>query len=695
MAKVSYTSLLILHIADRRANFTIAPYISQQKKTLAEAPALEEFEVNLPSVTFSSGSTVKIPPELMPSDEQCLAYFDTFFTHVHPYVPVISKPYFYEQWRTNRKSISPLILEAIFACAGRMSEDPTRGAQWLALASKHEDCFMDVPRLSTIQALLLLLKARESAPKRGYYYRSWTTIKTIISFAKDLDLHEHHSDHQNGLPCGSDSTECLIKSRIWHTIFVCEMMIGGPQGRFDMGVAVETVDSDLPKLMAGLDPSDYEISRQFTYFVRLVKVVRRLNDIYGRVKKQKDWGGDQQFVELNPKLQQCIDELPPDFQIALPEDGSAPWVPSHFIANVHTYYHLTTIMLRRPQLMHSNSFAADSSWKQHMDICYKSAKAMCRLQEGVLQTHGLQGLMCMQRGINFVIYAVLTCTMIHLVAVTSPDPELNCDAKDYFTRHMRILETCSSAWPMPEMQSQIDALREAFSADTSQSFQLRRNFPSVSPTGHLQPTPQPDIKFTSLSRQTSHEQNINLQYQSHPLTPPISAGFEEAAKDHQFKTPSITMLPSHHQTDAMPTLKRSVSQDQSNWNPSQLFDKWHTAFGTPTSTFADTSVPQPSPPMITPTSISSNDFTPFHGDAVPSQQQSNPQFGMNTTQIPSAIHTRSLSSVPSYDITSPSFVTSSMWRDTVASTFNSGGTKRGWDADPPYIAEPLSNKRVR
>lgn len=632
----------------------------------------------------------------MPSDDQCLAYFDTFFTHIHPYVPVISKPYFYEQWRTNRRCISPLILEAIFACAGRMSEDPNRGAQWLALASKHEDCFMDVPRLSTIQALLLLLKARESAPKRGYYYRSWTTIKTIISFAKDLGLHEHHADHQADRPCGSDPTECLIKTRIWQTIFVCEIMIGGPQGRFDMGVSVDTVDFEVPRSTPGLDSPDYEVSRQFIYFVRLVKVVRALNGIYGRVKKQKDWGGDQQFVELNPKLQQCLDELPRDFQITLPENGSTPWLPLHFVANMHTYYHLTTIMLHRPQLMHASSFTPDGAWKEHMNICYRSAKAMCRLQEGILQTHGLQGLMCMQRGINYAIYSVLTCTMIHLVAVTSPDPELNSDAKDFFARHMRILETCSSAWPMSEMQSQIDALREAFSADTSQSFQLRRNFPSASPTGHLQPSPQSDPKFTSLSRQTSHEQNINLQYQANPMTPPVSAGLEDHTKDHRFKTPSLSILPNHQQSEAMPIPKRSMSQDHSSWNPSQLFDKWHTAFGTPTNPFTDTSIPQPSPPMITPTSISSHDFTQFSGDSLPSQQQqSTPQFSVTPTTTPAVIQTPSLQRVPSYNITRPSFVTSSMWRDTVASTFNSGGTKRGWDVDPPYIAEPVSNKRVR
>ena len=88
---------------------------------------------------------------------------------------------------------------------------------------------MDVPRLSTIQALLILLKAREANPKRGYYYRSWMTLKTVCTMAQDLELDEHLSSHQNGRAC-SDPVECLVKTRIWQTIYVCEIMVGGPQG---------------------------------------------------------------------------------------------------------------------------------------------------------------------------------------------------------------------------------------------------------------------------------------------------------------------------------------------------------------------------------------------------------------------------------------------------------------------------------
>lgn len=78
---------------------------------------------------------MRIPPEMMPAEDQALQYFDYFFTNIHPYVPVINKAYFYQQWSTARDSISPLMLEAIFACSTLMLGEVSEGNKWLALAS--------------------------------------------------------------------------------------------------------------------------------------------------------------------------------------------------------------------------------------------------------------------------------------------------------------------------------------------------------------------------------------------------------------------------------------------------------------------------------------------------------------------------------------------------------------------------------
>ena len=374
----------------------LAPYIVQQKKSLAEVPALEEVEYTLPSSSVGSGMAVRIPPELMPDEQLAMEYFNIFFTSVHPYVPVISKSYFYDQWQHNRQLISPLLLEAIFACAGRTSSDPAQGAQWLALASKHETCFMDVPRLSTLQALLILLKARETNVKRGYYYRSWMTVRTICSMAKDLELDEHHAAHQAGRPC-SDSRECLVKTRIWQTIFIAETMVGGVQGRYDMGVDLSTVDFSTPAMLPGVDDEEYQASRNFVYFARVLRNARSALDVYRQIRKEKDWHTHPLLTSLNPTFPRWLEELPTDMQIHYPPDGSAPYLSSHYIANLHCYYHLSILMLHRPQLS-SSDFSLDASWKQHMTSCYQSAKHLCRIQEAIYNTFGIDGMVFMQRG---------------------------------------------------------------------------------------------------------------------------------------------------------------------------------------------------------------------------------------------------------------------------------------------------------
>jgi hypothetical protein len=98
---------------------------------------------------------------------------------------------------------------------------------------------MDTPRLSTLQAMLIVLKAREAAPKRGYYYRSWITVVQCVQMAKDLGLNDHYEEHKAGLPCGSDLADCITKTRIWQTIFVVELMIGSPQGLFYSEASVQ------------------------------------------------------------------------------------------------------------------------------------------------------------------------------------------------------------------------------------------------------------------------------------------------------------------------------------------------------------------------------------------------------------------------------------------------------------------------
>lgn len=294
------------------------------------------------------------------------------------------------------------------------------------------------------------------------------------------------------------------------------------------------------------------------------------------------------------------------------------------------------------------------------------------------------------------------------VAITSPDPEFNTDAKDYFTRHMRILERCTSAWPMQDMQNQIDALREAFSADTSKPFELKPSFPYGSPSGKLQPSPPLDVKYQhpAIGHHESHEPAKPVQYhlQHQPITPPISV-------DHSDHDGSLAMIANCQQQQPMLINTDPLVTNHTVWNPTPIFEygsnkhdeikvkpntnksnsQWNTAFEVPSSVVdaTNSSLPQISPPLYPSSTIKSNDITPLN-DAMQQQQQYSVTSGISS--LPRAQPT---SSHTSYTSAGPSFVTSSMWRDTVASTFDPNALKRRWDLESSFIIDPAQSKRPR
>lgn len=384
---------------------SIAPYIANHHKHAPQVSAIDE-------VVLPPHLQDKIPAEMMPLDDRAMDHFTYYFEYVHPYIPVLNKAAFLEQWTLDRKSISPLILEAIFACTSQYLDKPQETKRWLALAAKHEEIYKDIPDLSTVQALLILMKAREFVQKPGYFYRSWMSLKYLTTMAIDLGLHEHYQK-----PAADLSLEdSLVRTRIWQTLFVLELFIGGPQGRSDMNVGVETVDMTTPS-PTDIDAFEYQTSRRCTSLVRCAMNIKHsLMLMQSKVKTDPNWALDPEFASYDADLVSYEEKLPSDLQLHYPEDGSAPWLGGdHFVAGLTAYYHLVTIQHHRPQLQ-AKLEAKDPTFKRHLDICAHSAAMICRTHEALYRDFGLHGLLFMLRGINFTVYCVLTCTMLHLVS---------------------------------------------------------------------------------------------------------------------------------------------------------------------------------------------------------------------------------------------------------------------------------------
>ena len=184
---------------------------------------------------------------------------------------------------------------------------------------------------------------------------------------------------------------------------------------------IGSVTYDLPLPSNDVNAFEHMSSRRTTIFAQAVRNIKESNNFWQNTKRHnKNWALDPTFVRHNEDLPQWLKTLPSDFQLQYPEDGSPPWLGGdHYVANVHVYHHLVVIMHHRPQLQ-ARLEKGDMGWKDLLDICLSSASQMCRVQEALHRDFGFHGLQFMNRGVNFTIYCVLTCMMLHLVSKTQP-----------------------------------------------------------------------------------------------------------------------------------------------------------------------------------------------------------------------------------------------------------------------------------
>jgi hypothetical protein len=161
--------------------------------------------------------------------------------------------------------------------------------------------------------------------------------------------------------------------------------------------------------------------------------------------------------------------------------------------------------------------------------------------------------------------------LIHQVAVTCPDPDINTDARDFFVRHMRILETCGPSFPMPEMQAQVNSLRQAFSADITKPFEMKPTFPFGSPQVAPQSSPlsnQGSYRSRHPSQTSPLEQPGQINYHAHPITPPISAS-DRVTKADSPVAQSLVMMASGQRA---PSNAGMHMQETAQWNPQRIFE---------------------------------------------------------------------------------------------------------------------------
>lgn len=131
---------------------------------------------------------------------------------------------------------------------------------------------------------------------------------------------------------------------------------------------------------------------------------------------------------------------------------------------------------------------------------------------------------------------------------------------------------------MPDMQHQIDALREAFSADTRKPFVLKPSFPYGSPGAPVNTSPprantqyrQGGSHSSSMDQQNMPQQ---VSYTNHPISPPISAGGVDTKSDSPAVQSLVMMATGQRAPQQQQPMASGVSMaDPAGWNPSRIFE---------------------------------------------------------------------------------------------------------------------------
>lgn len=132
---------------------------------------------------------------------------------------------------------------------------------------------------------------------------------------------------------------------------------------------------------------------------------------------------------------------------------------------------------------------------------------------------------------------------------------------------------------MPDMQQQIESLRQAFSADIRKPFVLKPSFPYGSPAvannhsparGHVQQYRQGSTSMESQNLGHQNAQQQHVSYTSHPISPPISAGGVDTKSDSP-AVQSLVMMATGQRAQ-MPITSGVSMADQIPWNPSRIFE---------------------------------------------------------------------------------------------------------------------------
>ncbi|KAF9362388.1 hypothetical protein BGX34_006258 [Mortierella sp. NVP85] len=332
---------------------------------------------------------------------------ELYFKHVHPFLLVLHKPSFFRRLYDTKDPVPDFLLAAMYAVASHYApEREEDGRRYFQFWLSRLDDALDKPRLSTIQALLMIIKYQEGVKKPGFYFRTYMYTQMVIVLARELQLHK-----STPVNAKLDPENHEVRRRLFWTVFVLDQFLAVSQGRTTSFREVEP-EADLPRI-DNEDPNDIEEIESIENAVEYIKLVKI--DHQALILTRKFLTKVISPEETIPQalfLQQAMltwkGSLPARLQLA---SNMSPHSP--FVGMLHILYHACAIMIQR-------CYCEDPS-VSHLEIsttaretCTVSATNITIITDDLYTNYGMVPMTYPIRGCYFIIYCLIAAATIQV-----------------------------------------------------------------------------------------------------------------------------------------------------------------------------------------------------------------------------------------------------------------------------------------
>ncbi|KAG0365251.1 fungal-specific transcription factor domain-containing protein [Gamsiella multidivaricata] len=505
-----------------------------------------------------------------------------YWTYVHPHIPIVHKSTFMKQYQNPDPGKRPpiVLLTAMFSIASRFSDHPEIighghdpegfGDEYFDRAKRLVDLEYELPRQSSIQALLLMTAYRFTSAKSGG--RVWVMLGMATRMAQDMGM------HRNSARWHLPPLETEIRKRLWWALYQMDRWVSASMGR-PMSIDDNDCDVDFPSALEedwaeleggspatttldnGERPKE-ETSFSLDYFVEMIKLSQILGQVLKRIygATTRNHGPLQissTAAELDTTLTNWLLALPSDLKYDHRTMANSGAKINRWVASIHSAYYTVLILLHRPYMTPTSLTQTKLSESlPSLNIAVSAANSITYLLGKLDEDDNLRYTW------HVTTYEVFTSSMIHLTNSASVNIRLQTQARNNLIKNISYMKKLGRRWFHSAKFSLIleDLMCAHLNFDAYQTEGRSMEAVPIAKVGEF------DITYPIILRDQSHPSGGSLLFAPKAST---SAQTPPSASTTPGSSPSMAMV---HHPDAQDTSSNKLDGSGSDTPSAALND---------------------------------------------------------------------------------------------------------------------------